>query len=539
MLGAKSDKIKCQQKVLKKKASQKIQGQCSDRQCISDNRTLNLETKEKQKIQNESGNRPRCISEETTTSFNTQDDGQDGQLGKKGRHRPRGCRGRGSRRNRSLQRAAERAAALDTEEGSPLPATDSANVSIVVCTKRVEFSGKQAQIPAQSEKIRQSTISDVDHSLGAAISCCDTTGQLQKNFQPHKEYNTKTSESPLRNSFRNLDRSPMPSSSERCTGTTRQHDYMVNVNKPALDSYEGRTQQSESSFIRTNSIPGHYCVKSSTMEATLQMDKAQRGFRFQYHLQSMEYTKMNESDSSLSTSFSRSDRSIAAVSLSSKSSSERTIEVASSYSFCDDAEGKYGEKEVLHSLLEDDVVLEDAQLSSPTSKTLQVCQKLPSSCSREQPNSTPLHEIPLSACGNPQLGALTNFQVPQTLEVEELSILPPMQILQSQAEKPERKESPLSFPVGTISRMFCSSDLSSVVGEDIDLTKCASSSSDRTRKERDGSSLFSTSPKSFLMGERKKRRTREANEMETILTDLKENALGIADSGLKWCYRWF
>jgi hypothetical protein len=228
--------------------------------------------------------------------------------------------------------------------------------------------------------------------------------------------------------------------------------------------------------------------KASNAEACCEIHAVQEDFRYQYHLQSKEYTRMNESDSSLSTSFSRSDRSIAAISLSSKSSSERTIEVSSSYSFCDDVDGRYAEKEALHSLLEDAVVLEDGR-SSPASHT-----------SQDEVKFTAVSEGSSSNPENSLFVSSGNVQAPSKSmpNIEELNILPPMQGLKDQVEQPESNSSPLSFPVRTFSRLFCSSDLSSVVGEgDTDLTKCPSTSSDRTRKERDGSSLFSTSPKSF------------------------------------------
>jgi hypothetical protein len=306
---------------------------------------------------------------------------------------------------------------------------------------------------------------------------------------------------------------------------------MADMTTLASESRDGRAQQrTESPYVRPNATSHRQSEKASNAEACCEIHAVQEDFRYQYHLQSKEYTRMNESDSSLSTSFSRSDRSIAAISLSSKSSSERTIEVSSSYSFCDDVDGRYAEKEALHSLLEDAVVLEDGR-SSPASHT-----------SQDEVKFTAVSEGSSSNPENSLFVSSGNVQAPSKSmpNIEELNILPPMQGLKDQVEQPESNSSPLSFPVRTFSRLFCSSDLSSVVGEgDTDLTKCPSTSSDRTRKERDGSSLFSTSPKSFLMGERKKKRTREANEMERILTDLKENALGIADSGLKWCYRWF
>lgn len=536
MLGANSDSVKCQQKVLKKKTSQNIRSHRSERQCDNDNRSLNLETKEKHSVQHESGNRPRCISEETTNSLNMQDEGQEGQQNRKGRHRPRGCRGRGSRRNRSLHRAAERAAVVDTteeEETQSRPAdSDASDVHNLAGNKRVGFT---TQSPAKYE--RQLFVSDAAlDSLGAATIRGDTTHRRQKSDQVLRDDKSMIfGESTKRDSLRALERKPVLSSKDRSMDATRQHHNTAGIPRLASESSDGRAQQrSENSVVRRKSTAYQQSEKAHNSKAYCETRSVQEDLRHQYHLQSKEYSRMNESDSSLSTSFSLSDRSIAAVSLSSKSSSERTIEVSSSYSFCDDVDGRQVEREVLHILLEDAVVLQDGRtsLDSHSSKN-EVTNEVKFTTVSEGSLPTDEHSSQLNTC--------VAIQAPsQSMpHLDELNILPPMQGLQDQVEQPECNSSPLSFPVRTFSRLFCSSDLSSVVGEDVDLTKCASTSSDRTRKERDGSSLFSTSPKSFLMGERKKKRTREANEMERILTDLKENALGIADSGLKWCYRWF
>lgn len=532
MLGAKSDRVKCQQKVLKKKTSQHIRSHRSDRQCDNESRSLNLETKEKHSVQHESGNRPRCISEETTNSLNTQDEGQDGQQNRKGRHRPRGCRGRGSRRNRSLYRAAERAAVVDTtkedETASHPDDSDAADVHNLAGNKRVGFS---TQSPAKYE--RQLLVSDAAmDSLGAATIRGDTTHRRQKSDQVLGDDESMIfNESTIRDSLRALGRIPVLSSKDHSMDATQQHHNTAGIPTLASESSDGRAQQrKESPLVRRKSTAYQQSEKAHNSKAYCETRTVQEDLRYQYHRQSKEYSRMNESDSSLSTSFSHSDRSIAAVSLSSKSSSERTIEVSSSYSFCDDVDGRYVEKEVLHILLEDAVVLEDGR-TSPDSHSSQNEVKLTAVSKGSSP--TYEHSSQLDTCGNIQIPSQSMSHL------DELNILPPMQGLQDLKEQPESNSSPLSFPVRTFSRLFCSSDLSGVVGEDVDLTKCASTSSDRTRKDRDGSSLFSTSPKSFLMGERKKKRTREANEMERILTDLKENALGIADTGLKWCYRWF
>ncbi len=351
MLSAKSDRVKCQQKALKKKTSQKIRSHRSDRQCDNDNRSLNLEAKEKHRLQHESGNRPRCISEETTNSLNTNEEGQQS---RKGRHRPRGCRGRGSRRNRSLHRAAERAAVVDTkeEENESCPAApDLADVNIVASNRRVGFSGQLTQSPTKNE--RHFSVSGANYSLGAATNCGDTTYRLQKSYQRlDDDTSMNFSESTLRESLQVFDRRPVLCSKSHSIDMNQQHNCMADMTTLASESRDGRAQRrTESPHVRPNSTTPHQQnEKTSNAEACCEIHAVEEDFRYQYHLQSKEYTRMNESDSSLSTSFSRSDRSIAAISLSSKSSSERTIEVSSSYSFCDDVDGRYAEKEVLHSL---------------------------------------------------------------------------------------------------------------------------------------------------------------------------------------------
>jgi len=310
----------------------------------------------------------------------------------------------------------------------------------------------------------------------------------------------------------------------------------ANVSKSAHNNFFNKCKMSPDLNIS---------VHTNVNENSLRASKANGGFRFQYHVQSKEYTQMEESDSSLSPSFSRSDRSIAAISLCS-STSERSIEIASSYSFSDEAEEtKLVEKDKLHSLPEDSAALEDASsYSSKSGASSKGSRKRHSECISKNPTSDPFFDVQVTSSAkireHPQ-SEFADIQVPLQAKPATLdfSILPPLDDLNGKEEKIPLKLNSMSFPSQTIPRMFCSSDLSSVIGEDIDMANDVNSTIVQPQKDRDGGSLFSTSPKSFLMGAKKKQRTIEATEMESILTGLKDDAIGIANSGLKWCYRWF
>lgn len=155
----------------------------------------------------------------------------------------------------------------------------------------------------------------------------------------------------------------------------------ANISKSAHNNFFNKCKMSQDLNIS---------VHTKVDENSLHASKANGGFRFQYHVQSKEYTQMEENDSSLSPSFSRSDRCIAAISLCS-STSEHSIEIASPYSFSDEAEEtKLVEIDKLHSLPEDSVALEDASsYSSKSGASSKGSRKRHSECISKNPTSNP------------------------------------------------------------------------------------------------------------------------------------------------------
>jgi len=563
-----------------------------------DNTNSYQETKEKNHYERaaHSGNRPRIISEETTTSFYCQQDSiahheakaasmdvthampHDGDLdcssdmddpessghqGKRTRHRPRGCRGRGSRLTRSLQRAAERAVTLQGQK-SQQNDTESANGNTgdrlqpaLACS--IEDAIQRTN--SVCENIRTQMNSNQNYgfhvnSCGAALHRGDTSGGFRHQYRLHSnEYmNMKESDLSLSTSFSHSDHIIAAlsfyssSSSERSIDVTQKDD-SKSANTFDMFNIEG-IQKNTNTVCKSDGTQMNSNQKYDFSDAALCSGDMPAGFRFQYHLQSREYMNMKESDSSLSTTFSRSDRSIAAVSFYSSSSSERSIEVAPSYSFSDETEeSKLGAndmarcekvkvKDKLQSLPEGVTVLSKSN-SSTTS------QMVPLPCDSGPPRMNNLSAIhPIVDSSNVYLkggpgGVL--FQIPREAypSVTAMNILPPMNALCDNKGNRELQARAISFPSDMVPLLPCAGVSVSFGENPTDSNKSVISANERTRKEREGGSLFSTSPRSFLMGAKKKRRTMEVNEMESILTVLKDDALGIADSGLKWCYRWF